>query len=72
MLLKTKTWDYIFGQTSGFDPINSAAWTVLVGIGTDLLVAYSYALTFISQSKTTEIIFLLLLLCTCLCHEKYC
>lgn len=50
MVLKTKTWDYIFGQTSGFDPVISVAWTGLVGTGTDLLVAHSYALTFITQS----------------------
>lgn len=39
-LWKTETWNYVCGQTSGFDPLLSMAWTVHVGIGTDLVIVH--------------------------------
>lgn len=35
-----ETWNYVCGQTSGFDPLLSVAWTVHVGINTDLVIVY--------------------------------
>lgn len=37
-LCKTEPWSYICGQTSGFDHLLSVAWTVHVGINTDLVI----------------------------------
>jgi len=39
-LWKTETWNYVCGQTSGFDPLLLVAWPVGGGISTDLVIVY--------------------------------